>query len=230
ATTAKVTVTNNGVAPVLLQTDARTNGLQTQQLAPQFASATLDLPLTPTSTVPAFLVPPGTTGVSLAGTSSTPAQVELSSVGNGIDVFGDLKDAQAGSTVSVAKVSERHGTVGTGYWFTFVQQIGPFGDGGAPSGTSTLTASATTPGFDSTVTSSTGDPYRVAVDATAAAGQPTVIAPGQSKTITVTIRPSGRKGTHVSGTLNLVTTPLGAPTFNTTGDLLAQLPYSYTIG
>jgi hypothetical protein len=241
ATTAKVTVTNTGVAPVLLQTDARTSGLQTQQLTPQGASGTLDLPLTPTSTVPAYLVPPGTTSLSLAAASTTPAQVELTSTGGGIDVFGDLKDAQAGSTVSVAKVSERHGTVGTGYWGTFVQQIGPFGDEGAPTGTSMLTASVTTPGFDPALTSSTGDPYRAGVDATAPTGQPTVIAPGQSKTITVTIKPSGKKGTRVSGTLNLVTTPqvgvgtftvplAGGGAFNTTGDLLAQIPYSYTIG
>ncbi|HEY3714787.1 MAG TPA: S8 family serine peptidase [Jatrophihabitantaceae bacterium] len=230
ATTATVKVTNTGVAPLAVQTDARTSSLQTQQLAPQFASATFDLPLTPTSSVPAYLVPPGTTSVSLAAASTTPAQVELSSVGGGIDVFGDLKDAQGGSTLSVAQVSEQRGTVGTGYWFSFVQQIGPFPDGGAPAGTSTLNASAQTPGFDSALTSSTGDPYLSAVDPTASPGAPVIIAPGKSATITVKITPSGQKGSRISGLLNIVTTPLGAGTFNTTGDLIAQLPYKYTVG
>ena len=42
--------------------------------------------------------------------------------------------------------------------------------------------------------------------------------------------PTGAKGTIVSGVLNLVTTPYGTNTFNTTGDVVASLPYTYTVG
>ena len=145
-------------------------------------------------------------------------------------MFGDLTAAQGGNTVSTASVAETKGTVGLGYWGAYVQQIGPFGDGGAPKATSVLSATATTKRFDDAVTSSTGDPFLPAVDPTADAGSPLEIAPGQTKVITVRIAPTAAKGRTVSGVLNLVTTPLGvAHVFNTTGEVLATVPYQYTV-
>jgi len=77
------------------------------------------------------------------------------------------------------------------------------------------------------VTTSVGDPYLAAVDPTAPAGSPVIVAPGKTATITVTIKPAkGATGTF-NGLLNLVTTPIGTPAFNTTGDVLAVIPYSY---
>ena len=167
----------------------------------------------------------------MTASTTSPAQVELNSPAGGIDVFGDLRTAQGGDTVSTATVQEKGRTVGLGYWFPYVQQIGPFGDGGAPAATSVLTATALTQPFDTSVTSSTGDPFLSAVDGTASAGTPVVIAPGASATLQVTITPQGRKGRTVKGVLNIVTTPLGvANLFNTTGEVLASLPYQYTIG
>ena len=81
------------------------------------------------------------------------------------------------------------------------------------------------------MTSSTGDFWNVAVDPNADLGNPVTIQPGQTATITVTITPNAKKGTVVNGVLNVYTPPTFAyPTFNTTGDLLATLPYSYTVG
>ena len=80
------------------------------------------------------------------------------------------------------------------------------------------------------MTTSVGDPYLPAVDPTPSAGTPVVIAPGKSATITVTITATGATGSTVSGLLNLVTTPHGmANSFNTTGDVIATLPYGYTV-
>ncbi len=57
-----------------------------------------------------------------------------------------------------------------------------------------------------------------------------MINPGESRSITVQITPSAAAGTKVSGVLHLVTTPLGiAQVFNTTGEVLANLPYPYTV-
>ena len=43
----------------------------------------------------------------------------------------------------------------------------------------------------------------------------------------MTIKPAkGATGTF-NGLLNLVTTPIGTAAFNTTGDVLAVIPYSY---
>jgi hypothetical protein len=230
ATTVKLRYTNTGSAPVLLQVDPRLKNSENIQLAPQGSSATLQLPLTPTSTVPAYFVPPATDKLTLAATSTTPAQVELSAPGGGIDVFGDLGSAQRGDTVSVARVSESHGaSIAQGAWLDFVQQIGPF-SGPAPAGTSTLVATAHTRAFDPDVTSSTGDFWPVAYSLSADTGNPAVVKPGQTVTVTVTFTPHGPKGKTVSGDLLLVTPPSFFPTFNASGDVIASLPYSYTIG
>lgn len=233
AVKATVTVTNPGPAPIAVQTDARLSGQQRVQLAPQFAGSTIKLPLNveELGSLPAFLVPPDTRSLALSAASTVPAQVELSSPAGGIDLFGDLQSAKDGSTVSTATVREKAPAyVGQGYWFPYVQEIGPFGNGGAPAGSSTLVANATTAPFDRAVSSATGDPYLPSVDPTQPAGTPVVIGPGKSAAIDLTITPSGASGSTVSGMLNLVTTPVGVPgEYYTTGDVIATLPYSYTI-
>ena len=231
-TRATLTVTNRGAAAMLVQTDARLNRVSTQQLAPQFAGSTLALPqdVEDLSQLPAYLVPPDTTKLTLSASTTDPAQVELSSPLGGIDVFGDLTRAQRGETVSTASVSEPRGTVGLGYWGAYVQQIGPFGDGGAPKATSVLSGTVVAKQFDPAVTSSTGDPFLSAVDPTADPGAPLVVAPGATRTITVTITPAGARGSKTAGVLHLVTTPIGvARLFNTTGEVVATLPYAYTV-
>ena len=173
----------HGQAPMFVQTDARRGGMQQLQLAPQFAGSTLQLPqsVDDLSQLPSYLVPPNTGAIALTASTTSPAQVELNAPLGGIDVFGDLTAAQGGNTVSTASVAETKGTVGLGYWGAYVQQIGPFGDGGAPKATSVLSATATTKRFDDAVTSSTGDPFLPAVDPTADAGSPLEIAPGQTE-------------------------------------------------
>ena len=57
-----------------------------------------------------------------------------------------------------------------------------------------------------------------------------MIAPGDSATFTVTITPKGAKGSVTSGVLNLVTSVYGTSKFNTTGDVVANIPYTYTVG
>ena len=107
---------------------------------------------------------------SATATSTSPVQIEWSSPGFGIDLFGDLRQAQAGNTVSTATVTERTGTVGHGFWGAYPQQIGPFSNAGAPKGTSYIVATAVTQPFDPAVTSSTGDPFLNAVAPTAGLG------------------------------------------------------------
>ena len=119
------------------------------------------------------------------------------SPGGGIDLFGDLQSAQNGNTVSTATVQEKApGTVGQGYWFTYVQEIGPFGNGGAPTGSSTLMAFATTLGFDRAVTTSVGDPYLGGRRPDGAGGRAGDHPAAETGTITVTITPpAGATGT-----------------------------------
>nr|BFD89105.1 hypothetical protein KitaXyl93_04650 [Kitasatospora sp. Xyl93] len=233
--TVQVDYTNNTVATQRIAADGRLDRRVDLPLVPRGASATVSLPLSLDSAVPSFLVPPGTDRLQAVAASSTPAQIELSATAGSPDLFGDLRKAQDGSAVSVAT---DHGTaeqpVVPGNWGTFVQQIGPFGTGGAPAGTSTVTATAHTPAFDPALTSSTGDPYAASVDASAAAAVPVTVAPGATGSLQVTLTPAGPRGSTVRGVLYLVSGPTGVATannvLNTTGSVLAAIPYSYTVG
>ncbi|HVN11835.1 MAG TPA: S8 family serine peptidase [Kineosporiaceae bacterium] len=230
--TVEVTVKNTGVAPLPVQTDARLNALTSLQLTPIVGQGQVPLPVSVDAlgALPGFLLPPDTRSGGVTATSTSPVQIEWTSPGGGIDLFGDLRQAQGGNLVSTATDSNRTGNVTQGVWFAYPQQIGPFTNAGAPTGTSTIVSRVVTKAFDPAVTSSVGDPYLASVDPTAPTGAPVVIAPGASATITVTVTPAGAKGSVTSGVLNLVTTPYGTTSFNTTGDVVARLPYAYTVG
>ncbi len=228
ATTATVSVTNTGIAPMVIQLDPRTNTLRQIPLNSPFGPQSFTLP---DHAAPAFLVPPGTKALTAAAVSEVPATVELQSSAGGIDVIGGLKQGKNGSTVSVARVSENPGTVASGVWFTDVAEVGYFGTDGAPEANSTVDLTARTPEFDSAVSSGTGDFWSVATDPEADTGVPVTINPGSTITIPVTITPNAKVGTVVSGVINVIVPPSFAyATFNTTGDVVARLPYRYTVG
>jgi hypothetical protein len=115
-----------------------------------------------------------------------------------------------------------------------MQQIGPFTDAGAPPGETTITASMETLAFDPAVTSTAGDPYGNAVDpANDGFGNPVEVAPGGTASIRVTITAPSTKGPQ-QGVLNIVTVPnlpsgTGGLPFTTTGEVVATLPYKYTV-
>ncbi|SOB85811.1 Subtilase family protein [Streptomyces sp. 1331.2] len=232
--TVQVNYTNNTVATQKIAADGRLDRRVDVPLVPQGTSATLNLPLSLSSSVPGFLVPPGTDQLKAVAASSTPAQIEISGTTGSPDLFGDLKKAQNGSAVSVVT---DNGTaeqpIVPGNWSTFVQQIGPFGNGGAPTGTTTITATAHTQAFDPALASSTGDPYAASVNASAQAANPVTVAPGATGSLQVTLTPTGPKGSTVKGVLYLVSGPTGVATANnvlgTTGSVLAAIPYSYTV-
>ncbi|WP_406630297.1 S8 family serine peptidase [Amycolatopsis sp. WGS_07] len=234
AVTVPVTVRNTGVEPIAIGIDARTNARQTLQPQPIQGSTEVDLPEL-NANAPVYSIPPETSTFTVATSSTVPAQAEIQGSAAGVDVLGDLKSAQNGSTVSVATIGEKTGYVTKGVWFADVQEIGPFGPEGAPAGRSSYTASIQTAGFDRSVTSSTGDPYGQSVDPNGTGGTPQLVKPGETATILVTITPSGKRGDQAAGHLNIVTVPslptgvTGLPQVGT-GEVLATLPYSYRIG
>jgi hypothetical protein len=241
-----ITYSNKGTVAEPVQVDPRLAG-STQVVLPSLSgtpTVTLPLNINNLSDIPFWEVPPGTSQLTVAATSSTPAQVELNGPLGEPDVFGDLRAAQQGSLSSVARVTESGGRhqVARGFWGSFVQEIGPFTDAGAPSGTSTLTATALTQPLDPAVTSAAGDPYAPGFTDQAPAGTPVVVSPGRSGGITITITPMARPGTVVHGVIYLVTSPFtgvdtlsgalggGLGAVQTSGDVLATLPYTYTVG
>jgi len=88
---------------------------------------------------------------------------------------------------------------------------------------------AQTQKFDPAVRSNIGDFWRASVNP-ATPFRVLVIQPGQTKTIRVSITPSGQSGTVVSGRIYVDEFLADVPPYGqTTGDEIAALPYSYTI-
>ena len=246
AATYTITYGNEGTVAEPVQVDARLAASAKVTLPSLSGTSTVSLPLNINNlaNIPFYEVPPGTSQLTLAATSSTPAQVELDGPLGEPDVFGDLNAAQQGNLTSVARVTEAGGRhqLARGLWGSFVQQIGPFTDAGAPAGTSRLTATATTQPLDAAVTSAAGDPYAPGFTDTAPTGTPVVVNPGQSGSVKVTITPWARAGTVVHGVIYVVTSPFngdntlagairgGLGAVDTSGDVLAAIPYTYTVG
>lgn len=149
-----VTYANQGSVAEPVQVDARLKGAASITLPSLSGTSTVTLPLNINNlaNVPFWEIPPGTSQLTLVASSSTPAQAELAGPLGEPDVFGDLTAAQAGDLTSVARVTEAGGRhqLARGFWGSFIQQIGPFTDAGAPAGTSTLTATAVTQPLDTT--------------------------------------------------------------------------------
>jgi len=246
ATSYTISYGNPGSVPEPVQVDPRLQGSTSVTLPSLSGMPTVTLPLSVSniSNAPFYEVPPGTSQLTVAATSSSPSQLELSGPLGEPDVFGDLAVAQSGGLTSVAQVTEAGGRhqVARGLWSTFVQQIGPFSDAGAPAGTSTLTATAVTQPLDPSVTSTAGDPYAPGFTDQAPSGTPVVVQPGRTADIKVTITPSAKPGTVVHGVIYLVTSPFnstdtiagalagGQGAVQTSGDVLAALPYTYAVG
>jgi hypothetical protein len=234
--TVSVDVTNPGPQTILVGADPRLTQFETLQPVPIQGSTTFALPAG--GDQPIYVTPPDTKSLTVSALSTTAAQLELQGSAAGFDVFGDLTDAENGDPLSVASVDENGhpGYLARGIWFTNMQEIGPFTDDGQRVGSTSITASMDTYGFDDAVTSSTGDPYGWAVDSSNNGfGHPVRILPHQTKTITLTITPTAAPGDVVQGVLNLVTPSSFPAGFTglpqvTTGSVIKAVPYEYTVG
>jgi hypothetical protein len=245
--------TNNGVQPLPIQVDARTT---TQQAIPLTSFTGQDTVTVPGNLIsieepPLFLVPPQTSSVTFQATSSQPLLVNAkgpsaSVIVGGQDLVGDLQAAQQGGTTStVTHTSPAGDYVTQGGWGVSAGQVGTFTGYGDcqpapagcpvfPSATAKVSAVATAPGFDTTVTSSTGDYYQPAGSLLFDLSAP-VVNPGDTLPITLTITPNAPVGTVVRGTLNLVTAGNSVALFKllgfaVSGDVMESIPYTYTVG
>jgi len=225
--TAMVTVQNDGTTPEAYFVDARTSTQTTVNLAPQ-STPTLTLPNV-NGVVPTFLVPSHTTAIKATVSSPSLLYFDFSYP------FGDPDLVSSSGKTATGSLSEPD--VPAGNWSVTPFLVGPIGKNAAKKVTAHVSMTATTAGFDPTVSSPTGDFW---LDSTNAASgfNPYVVNPGQSVTIPVTITPSGTSGTVVSGTIYVSDFSLnsGAVTYNELpgsypeGSDLAALPYTYTIG
>jgi len=228
--TVPVKITNTGAAPEDYFIDPRLNTTQTLTLAPFGATNPISLPMT--AGFPAWLVPTETSSVHVTQVSSLPTMFDFGIVPGD----PDLSSAPSGpaplcSTSSSASDTPPGGLVGAGFWLAGPSECGPY-PGPAPAGTASVTMTAQTKAFDPAVTSDTGDIWPASINP-ATTFSPIVINPGETATVNVTITPSGPQGTVVSGNLYVDDYDSNVPppvTSQTSGDELAAIPYTYTIG
>jgi hypothetical protein len=220
AVTIPVTITNKGAQAEDFFVDPRLDSATTITLAPFSQASGLGLPLIVGS--PVWFMPTQTTSVSVGANASLPIEFDFGPNQGDPDLVSSTGTNPSGAYTTPA------GTLTNGFWFATPSEIGPYPNGAA-AGTVSMSMSATTEAFDSSVTSDTGD-LELAATNPATTFSPVVINPGQSATVNVTITPSGASGMVVKGTLFIDDFLTNVPPFGQQGaDELIGIPYAYTI-
>ncbi|HEY3831152.1 MAG TPA: S8 family serine peptidase [Acidimicrobiia bacterium] len=212
-TQATIHVTNSGSAEKWFFVDPRTASSTAMPLK-GLTPTTVSLPVSGEPS-PIFLVPTHSSAITFAATASLPIEMDVQQSSGDPDI-----ESPPGTSPSVAYSAPQ---ISPGTWAANPAEEGPF-PAAAPAGTATVAATVQANGFDSAVSSPTGDVWLVSTGA-ASGFSPLKLEPGQSADIPVTFTPSGSSGTTVSGFLDV-------DAFNPitdTGDQLARFPYSYRI-
>jgi hypothetical protein len=233
AVTVDAAVKNTSDGPEAYFLDARMDTDATVTLAPQSATA-IDVPMSADQSSPSWLVPTGTTSITLSAEAPVPVTFDW---GPGIG-DPDLGATTAGDN-AVGGWSDA--PITSGVWLADPAEIGPFGDDPPPTVKTAMAATVQTQPFDPSVTSLTGDMWLQSVDPSAQV-KAVVVQAGQEAEIPVTITPSGRAGNLVSGTLyvdelselpslvaNSENYQPGQGWFQG-GAQVAALPYEYKVG
>jgi len=234
-----VTITNTGSATEDYYLDPRLAARTTLTLAPVTyalgtGTNTLTIPALDTATFPLYWVPSQSSSITVKQTSTIGAMTDLSPTNADPDTAssGLRSGSLCGRSVSVSYTAPG-GDLTEGLWGSAPTECGPFTTL-AKSGKATDKATVTTNAFDSSVTVSTGDLQQEALGAGAFAklsANIVELAPGATKVVFVTIKPSGKAGTVVKGTLYLDDEATGLPPYDVTySSEVAALPYTYTIG
>lgn len=232
--TVQVAVHNTGTEPQDIFVDARSQGLQNLKLAGIAPTSNVALPFPSGTSTPAWLVPSETVGATVVATATLPVTFDYGPFAGD----PDLPPLVSGTTAVGATIGH---PLPSGGWAADPAEVGPSGPNGWPSGTANFSFYALTKGFDSSVSSTATDLWATSVTPATSFNLVTVN-PGQTVNIPVTITPTGKPGTVVSGTAYvdqfLATTTAETNAINFTdnanyqpnADELVALPYSYRIG
>jgi hypothetical protein len=229
AVTVPVTITNHGASPEELFLDPRLDTTTTMTL-PTIPPSTSTAALPNTGQFPEWLVPNETSGFTVRQTSTIPAMFDIATDTSDPDLASSAPGAGplCASTASVTYAPPGK-AVTPGIWFAGPMSCGPYAGPGA-TGTAKISLSILAKAFDPTVTAPLGDFNLTAINPKATPAM-TVLRPGHSIVVPVTITPSGKTGSVVRGTLYVDALVGGLlPIGQTSGVELAALPYEYTIG
>lgn len=227
-----VNVANHGGTPEAYFLDprlakSRTIGLLNFQFTP---SNKVPLPLAGDySTEPTFFVPPETTKLIGHVTGTAPVTFDMYPADGDPSVSASVKGP--GSTRSIsgnnatATLTEREIT--PGLWFIDPSELGPYGAAGAPAASAKVSLRATTPMFDSAISSSTGD-FWEATQGLGGAFAPQYVPRGDSTSITVHIKPTAKVGSVVHGTVYVDALTLASP-FTSSSNEVIGIPYTYRV-
>jgi len=216
--TATIRVKNTGNQPEGFMVDARRDQQTQLPLTALFASPNNEpLPITDSSLIPQFLVPPYSQTMVMAATSTVPITLDTSPNFGTPDVgaqsIGD-------SAVALTTASELPASV----WSCAPAEQGPFATT-ATATTFSCGALAVTNTFAPDVSTSAGNLWGD-LELGTNTYNPLVLLPGQTGTITVQISPTDAAGTTVHGSLTVESF-----NFNTlSSDELITFPYAYTVG
>jgi hypothetical protein len=220
-----IKITNTGAAPEDIFLDPRGGKLASYPLQPQDSVTGITLPVAGSANPPEWIVPTMTHSVTATAAGSVPVMFDFA------PYPGDPDTASAIGTSVTATYPP--GTLPTpvsqGLWLADPAEAGPYPAGGAPAATASMSMSADTYAFDTTMSSPEGDFWRFAVKplATSASYDLFVINPGQSRTISLTVRPAAAAGTVVAGTV-YVDDFVDSMSF-LAGSQLVALPYRYKV-
>jgi hypothetical protein len=238
AVTVPVTITNNGAGPQELFLDPRLDTTVTMTL-PTIPPSTSQATLPNTGQFPEWFVPNETSSLTVSQTSTIPAMFDIGAGAGDPDLASSAPGAGPLCASTAAVTYAPPGAVVTaGQWVAGPAGCGPYSGPGA-AGTATDTMSILAKAFDPTVTAPLGDYNLTAINPNATPAM-TVLQPGHSIVVPVTITPSGPAGSVVSGTLYVDALvggllPVGGasgvlPAGQISGVEMAALPYEYTIG
>jgi hypothetical protein len=222
----QIKLDNTGTAAEDVFLDARLNRLAGYVLQPQDKVGGISLPLAGPADQPEWIVPTMTRGVSVAASSLSPLMFDFGPYPGDPDEV-----SRAGRSVYVDFPTGRLPTpVTQGLWTAVPSEVGPYAAGGASPVKAYLAMRATTEAFDTTTSSPQGDFWRFGVASLAGSASYNLftVNPGQTRTLALTIRPSGKAGTVVRGTL-YVDDFVDSLQF-LSGSQLVAIPYEYTIG
>jgi hypothetical protein len=216
--TVPIQIKNTGSAAEDFFVDPRLSATRTYALSDL---SPLRLPL-PEASSDEWYVPTQTTTLRVTARATLPVTFDYDPAEGDPDLIATSSGDSAAGTLSADFITP-------GTWYAYPSEI--TADGypatGGKAGTVSMAVTAITQAFDTTITSGPGDAWLGALNP-AAAWQPFVITPGQTRTIDVTIKPSGKAGTVVRGDLyvddNAQTGVVQC------GSEITALPYTYTIG